>query len=73
MTNPIHVSGTEENDAVQAIDVRLYFPHDADPEDVLDRISNALQDSSELYDMVGAYPLVGDGFGRLVPDTKPLA
>jgi hypothetical protein len=58
---------------VQRVDVRLYFDADAGREDLLNRISLALQESAELCDMAAAYPLVSDGFGRLVPDDRPLA
>ncbi len=58
---------------MQHVDVRLYFDRDADRQDLLDRISNALQTSADLCDLVSAYELTGDGFGRLVPDDRPLA
>lgn len=58
---------------VQHVDVRLYFGKDEDREAILDRISDVLQGAPELSHMISAYPMVSDGFGRLVPDTKPLA
>jgi hypothetical protein len=71
--NPIHVAGTPENDSVQAIDIRLYFPVEGSREAALDMISEALQNSPDLCDLVSAYELGANAFGVLVPDDKPLA
>ena len=68
--NPIHTDRT-----VQHVNVRIYFDQEEDRENLLDQISTALQDSPALAGvrLVSAYELVSDGFGRLVPDDKPLA
>ncbi len=58
---------------IQHIDVRLYFDKDEDKEHLLTNISDGLQAYAGLASMVAAYELVPDGFGRTVPDTKPLA
>jgi hypothetical protein len=63
----------ETDDSVQRIPVVLFFDKELDPEDLRDRISEALQAAPGLCDLVAAYELVSDGFGRLVPDPKPLA
>jgi hypothetical protein len=70
MINPIHVSGTPENDAVMYIDVRMYFSRDEDREEMLDEINAALGQSPS---MISAYEMLSDGFGHLVPDDKPIA
>jgi hypothetical protein len=69
MTNPIHISGTPENEGVQKFDVRMYFPREASREKIIDMVMAALQDSSDLAEaeLVAAYELVSDGFGGLVP------
>jgi len=68
MTNPIHSDST-----VQHIDVRIYFDKNEEHEDLLNAISEALQASPDLSGMISAWELVSDGFGRLVPDERPLA
>lgn len=64
---PIHSDGS-----VQHIDVRLYFDRELSREDLLDKISDALQ-TPVLAEMISAYELVNDGFAHLTPDDKPLA
>ena len=68
MTSSIHT-----DQSVQHVSVRLYFGKDEDRAGLLDAISDALQGSPELAHMISAYELVSDGFGRLVPDERPLA
>jgi hypothetical protein len=59
--------------ATQNVNVRLYFPKDMDPETIRAKITAALQSDADMTDLISAYELVSDGFGRLVPDSKPLA
>lgn len=66
--NPIH-----SDRSVQSIDVRIYFDRDLNHEDLLNKISDALQDAPQLSEMISAYELVNDGFAHLSPDDKPLA
>ena len=69
MVNPIHTDPT-----VQHVDVRFYFDRQIDHDIVLDSINKTLTGCSyDLAAMLGAYEMVADGFGRLVPDDKPLA
>ncbi len=58
---------------VQHIDIRIYFDRDVNRKDMLDNLSDALQDSPDLYEMISAYELVNDGFAHMVPAGKPLA
>lgn len=69
-TNPIHISGTPENDSVMPITVVIYYPAEMPKEDALDDLNDALGNSCFL---VSAYELVSDGFGHLTPDEKPIA
>lgn len=67
--NPIHADET-----VQHVNVRLYFDKDLDHDELLDKISETLQgDGYALHELVSAYELVPDGFGRIVPAESPLA
>jgi hypothetical protein len=68
--NPIHVSGTPENNSVVAVNVRIYYPAGTPDEDIFDDVNRALGESSRI---VGAYMMLSDGFGHLVPDDKPIA
>jgi hypothetical protein len=70
MTNPIHVTGTPENNSVVAVNVRLYYPAGTPDEDIFDDVNDALGNSPVL---VSAYMMLSDGFGHLVPDDKPIA
>ncbi len=60
--------------SIQHVDIRLYFNLNGDHEDLLADIRQVLRDAQIplLSDMVSAFELVGDGFGRLVPDDRPL-
>jgi hypothetical protein len=69
-TNQIHIVGTPERDSVQPVTIVIYYPAEMPREDALDDINDALGNSAVL---VSAYELIGDGFGHLVPDEKPLA
>jgi hypothetical protein len=64
--SPIHVSGTPENESVQSFDVRMYFPKEMARDDIIDAVMTALG-ISEICEIVAAYEMVSDGFGRLVP------
>lgn len=66
--NPIHTDRS-----AKSIDVRFYFNLDADEEGTLNDISQMIQDSPLMCDMISAYQLKNDGFSHLTPDDKPLA
>ena len=68
MTDPVHTSPD-----VQHVDVRLYFPRGLEGAALLDKINQALGESPHLVELVSAFELVGDGFGRTVPADEPLA
>lgn len=63
--NPIHLHGN-----AQHVNVRLYFDNEENMEPVMDKISEAL---SGIPKLISAYELVSDGFGKLVPDVRPIA
>jgi hypothetical protein len=58
----------ERDPSVQHVDVRLYFPAEIPAPDLLDSISEALQESPELCDLIAAYQF-DDG----VAGPSPLA
>lgn len=66
--DPIHLYGN-----AQHINIRLYFDKDENREKLLSRISEMLDTAPALVSMISAYELVSDGFGRLVPDERPIA
>jgi hypothetical protein len=70
MTDPIHVAGTTENDAVQQLSVRLYFPVEMPRADIENAVEVMLGDSRYSDLLVAAYELTSDGFGRLVPGKR---
>jgi hypothetical protein len=70
VTNPIHVTGTPENNSVIPVNVLLYYPAGTSDEDIFDDVNDALATSPNL---VSAYMMLSDGFGHLVPDDKPIA
>jgi len=58
---------------VQRIDIRLYIPGDTNRATILAEVAAALASSSELTEIISAYELESDGFGRLVPRKQRLA
>lgn len=60
--------GIHDDPGVQAVDVRLYFDAELNREELLDKISAALQEAPQLYELTSAYEVKGG-----VPLEEPLA
>jgi hypothetical protein len=60
---PIHT-----NPDMQHIDVRFYFHKNMDHHEMIDVVSDRVRHDPDLIE---AYELVNDGFGRTVPADRP--